>query len=76
MDDRLKGFVGQRVEVTGDSVPARVVDLVGSTPANPPAGTPGTTGDGKVSTVSRARVEIHELHVGSVNPLGEKCTAS
>jgi hypothetical protein len=75
MDDQLKGFVGQRIEVTGDSVPDQVVDLVSATPAHPPASSSaGTTGtDAKVSTASRARVEIHELRVGSVNPLGDKC---
>ena len=75
MDDRLRSFVGQRVEVTGDSQPDGVVDLVSATPAAAPAnGTTGTSGnDAKVSTASRARVEIHELRVKSVNPLGDKC---
>jgi hypothetical protein len=75
MDDRLRNFVGQRVEVTGDSQPEGVVDLVSATPAAAPGnGTTGTSGsDAKVSTASRARVEIHELRVNSVNPLGDKC---
>jgi hypothetical protein len=75
MDDRLRSFVGQRVEVTGDSQPEGVVDLVSATPAAAPSsGTTGTAGsDAKVSTASRARVEIHELRVNSVSPLGDKC---
>jgi hypothetical protein len=75
MDDRLRSFVGQRVEVTGDSQPEGVVDLVSATPAAAPSnGTTGTSGsDAKVSTASRARVEIHELRVNSVSPLGDKC---
>jgi hypothetical protein len=78
MDDRLKGLVGQRVEVTGDSQPEQVVDLVSATPASAPNnGAAGTSGsDAKVSTASRARVEIHEFHVTSVNPLGDKCPGS
>lgn len=76
MDDRLKGFVGQRVEVTGDSQPEGVVDLVSATPATAPnTGTTGKSGsDAKVSTASRARVEILDLRVHSVNPLGDKCS--
>jgi hypothetical protein len=75
MDDRLRSFVGQRVEVTGDSQPEGVVDLVSATPAAAPnSGTTGTSGsDAKVSTASHARVEIHELRVNSVIPLGDKC---
>ena len=75
MDDRLRSFVGQRVEVTGDSQPEGVVDLVSATPAAAPNnGSTGTSGsEPKVSTASRARVEIHELRVHSVNPLGDKC---
>ena len=78
MDDRLRGLVGQRVEVTGDSQPEGVVDLVSATPAAAPkAGATGTSGsDAKVSTASRARVEIHDLHVSSVTPLGDKCLGS
>ena len=73
-DDELRGFVGQRIEVTGDSTPDQVVDLVGATPANAPASTSGTSsGDGKVSTSSRAKIEVHELRVSSVNPLGDRC---
>jgi hypothetical protein len=75
MDDRLRSFSGQRVEVTGDSQPEQVVDLVSATPAAAPnSGAAGTSGSGaKVSTASRARVEIHELRVSSVTPLGDKC---
>jgi hypothetical protein len=75
MDDRLRSFVGQRVEVTGDSQPEGVVDFVSATPAAAPNnGSTGTSGsEPKVSTASRARVEIHELRVHSVNPLGDKC---
>ena len=75
MDDRLRSFVGQRVEVTGDSQPEGVVDLVSATPAGAPnSAATGTSGsDAKVSTATRARVEIHELRVHSVNPLGDKC---
>ena len=79
MSDQLKGLVGQRVEVSGDSEPEQVVDMVSATPANPPASAPtggavGTTGDQpKVSTASRARVEIHDLRVQSVTALGDKC---
>jgi hypothetical protein len=75
MDDRLKSLVGQRVEVTGDSQPKEVVDLVSATPAAAPNnGAIGTSGsDAKVSTASRARVEVHELRVHSVSPLGDKC---
>jgi len=74
MDDRLRGMVGQRVEVTGDATPGQVVDFVSATPANPPAGTAGTSGsDARVSTASRARVEIQELRVRSASPLGETC---
>jgi hypothetical protein len=74
-DDRLKSLVGQRVEVTGDSQSEGVVDLVSATPAAAPNnGAAGTSGSGaKVSTASRARVEIHELRVNSVTPLGDKC---
>jgi hypothetical protein len=76
MNDQLRGFVGQRVEVTGDSQPEQIVDLVSATPAHAPAtgGTVGTSGkDAKVSTASRARVAIHEMRVSSVSPLGDKC---
>jgi len=78
MTDQLKGLVGQRVEVTGDSAPDQVVDMVSATPANPPAGNAvGTSGaDAKVSTASRARIEIHDLKVGSVHTLGDKCAGS
>jgi len=62
-DDQLKNLVGQRVQVTGDSTPEQVVDMVSATPSNPPAGNAvGTAGnEGKVSTASRARIEIHDL---------------
>jgi hypothetical protein len=75
MDDRLRSFVGQRVEVTGDSQPEGVVDLVSATPAAAPTNQPAATSgsDAKVSTATRARVEIHELRVNSVSPLGDKC---
>ena len=87
MDDRLRGLVGQRVEITGDSAPDQVVDMVSATPSNAPANPPsnppanpqngaavGTAGnEPKVSTASRARIEIHDLRVSSVTPLGDKC---
>jgi hypothetical protein len=86
MSDQLKGLVGQRVEVSGDSEPDQVVDLVSATPANPPVSQPGNAPSGgavgtagndpKVSTASRARVEIHDLRVQSVTALGEKCAGS
>jgi len=75
-DDLLKSLVGQRVEVSGDSQPEGVVDLVSATPAAaaPSNGAAGTSGsDAKVSTASRARVEVHELRVNSATPLGDKC---
>jgi hypothetical protein len=71
MTDQLKGLVGQRIEVTGDSAPAQVVDLVSATPSGNAVGTAGA--DPKVSTASRARVEIYDLNVSSVHPLGDKC---
>ena len=87
MDDRLRGLVGQRVEVTGDSAPDQVVDMVSATPSNAPASAQsnqaanpqsgaavGTAGnEPKVSTASRAKIEIHDLRVSSVTPLGDKC---
>lgn len=87
MDEKLRGLVGQRVEVTGDSAPDQVVDMVSATPSNAPANPPsnpqaapqsgaavGTAGnEPKVSTASRARIEIHDLRVSSVTPLGDKC---
>jgi hypothetical protein len=90
MDDRLRGLVGQRVEVTGDSAPDQVVDMVSATPSNAPTNPPsstqpadpqggaavGTAGnEPKVSTASRARIEIHDLRVSSVTPLGDKCAS-
>lgn len=74
MSDQLKGLVGQRIEVTGDSAPAQVVDLVSATPSGNAVGTAGA--DAKVSTASRARVEIYDLNVSSVHPLGDKCPGS
>jgi hypothetical protein len=78
MDARLTSLVGQRVEVTGDSQPEGVVDLVGAAPATAAgreaAGT--SSSDARVSTASRATVEIHELRVNSVSPLGDKCPGS
>lgn len=79
MDEKLGPLVGQRVSVSGIAAPEQVVDMVSATPANPPTtpgGTAGTTGtEGKVETASRARVEIHDLRVSSVTPLGDKCLA-
>jgi hypothetical protein len=75
-EPHLGPLVGQLVKVTGSAEPERVVDVRESAvgPRPTPAGTAGS--DARISTQATTRIEISDLQVSSVAPLGEPCAGS
>lgn len=76
MDQKLRPFVGQRVEITGEAEPEQVVNVRESSPPLDPANQRNVARAGpdpQISIVETTRIEISDVLVRSVTASGERC---